>query len=71
MQKMLFKRKDWRSKKAVIQLQRGFSIRLSKLEPDLMYHDLIAFCEEHCISYEKTKNYKLIERMNVHCLVRV
>ena len=61
--KMIFKRRDWRSKLAVIKLYKGPSIRVALLTPETVYDDLIEFCEDHAIHYEKTRDYKLIERM--------
>ena len=61
--KIIFKRTSWNSKLATIQLYKGFSIRVSFFKPENVYEDLITFCEENAINYEKTKDYKIIEKM--------
>ena len=60
--KIIFKRISWSSKPATIKLYKGFSIRVSSFKPESVYEDLITFCEENAINYEKTKDYKIIEK---------
>ena len=61
--KIIFKRIGWNSKLAVIKVRKGLSIRVAYFKPDDVYKDLIVFCEENAIQYEKTKDYKIIEKM--------
>ena len=61
--KIIFKRINWKSKLAVIKIQKGFSIRVTLFTPENVFNDLIKFCEDNAIHYEKTKDYKIIEKM--------
>lgn len=61
-QMILFKRTGWISKLGIIKLHKGLSIRVSLFKPEKIYDDLIIFCEENTIYYEKTKDYTLIEK---------
>ena len=61
--KIIFKRIIWNSKSATIELYKGFSIHVSFFKPESVYEDLLTFCEENAINYEKTKDYKIIEKM--------
>ena len=61
--KVVFKRVSWKTKLAVIQLHKGFSVRISLFKPGSVFHDLIAFCETHHIPYEKTRDYTILEKL--------
>lgn len=61
--KITFKRMGWNSKLAIIKVRKGLSIRVGYFKPNDVYKDLIVFCEENEIQYEKTKDYKIIEKM--------
>ena len=61
--KVVFKRGNWQTKLAVIKLHKGISIRISLFKPDSVFNDLLTFCEKHTIHYEKTKDYKLLEKL--------
>lgn len=61
--KITFKRMGWNAKLAVIKVRKGLSIRVGYFKPNDVYKDLIVFCEENEIQYEKTKDYKIIEKM--------
>ncbi|WP_413367327.1 hypothetical protein [Lysinibacillus sp. 3P01SB] len=60
---IIFKRRDWSSKLAVIKLYKGLSIRVALFKPENVYDDLVEFCEDNAIHYEKTRDYKIIEKM--------
>ena len=62
-QKVVFKRTGWKTKLAVIQLHKGFSVRVSLFKPSSVFNDLMTFCETHRIQYEKTRDYKIIEKL--------
>ena len=62
--KVVFKRVNWNTKLAVIKLHKGISIRISLFKPDSVFNELITFCEKHTIQYEKTRDYKIIEKIN-------
>ena len=59
---IIFKRTGWISKLAVIKLYKGLSIRVPQFKPENVYDDLVKFCEDNTIHYEKTKDYKIIEK---------
>ena len=61
--KITFKRIGWNSKLAVIKVRKGLSIRVGYFKPTDVYKGLIVFCEKNEIQYEKTKDYKTIEKM--------
>ena len=61
--KITFKRMGWNAKLAVIKVRKGLSIHVGYFKPNDVYKDLIVFCEENEIQYEKTKDYKIIEKM--------
>lgn len=60
---IIFKRIGWNSKLAIIKVRKGLSIRVAYFKPNHVYEDLIVFCERSAIQYEKTKDYKIIEKM--------
>ncbi|MER1956991.1 MAG: hypothetical protein ABS942_06410 [Solibacillus sp.] len=61
--KITFKRMGWNAKSAVIKVRKGLSIRVGYFKLNDVYKDLIVFCEENEIQFEKTKDYKIIEKM--------
>lgn len=61
--KITFKRMGWNAKLAVIKVRKGLSIRVGYFKPNDVYKGLIVFCEENEIQSEKTKDYKIIEKM--------
>lgn len=61
--KIIFKRVGWKSKLAAIQVHKGLPIRVALFKPGNVYDDLIVFCEENAIHYDKTEDYKIIEKM--------
>lgn len=60
--KMIFKRVGWKTKLAVIKLEKGLSIRVSLFTPNTIYEDLLGFCKENGIQVEKTKDYLILEK---------
>ena len=61
--KIIFKRIGWKSKLAAIKVHKGLPIRVALFRPENVYDDLIVFCEENGVYYDKTKDYKIIEKM--------
>lgn len=59
----MFKRIGWKSKLAAIQVHKGLPIRVALFKPENVHDDLIGFCEENAVHYEKTKDYQIIEKM--------
>ena len=60
--KITFKRMGWNAKLAVIKIRKGLSIRVGYFKPNDVYKDLIVFCEENEIQYEKTKRKRPLSR---------
>jgi len=61
--KVIFKRVGWKTKLALIKIDKGIPIRISLFTPVSIFNELIAFCEKNNIEYEKTKDYKILEKM--------
>ena len=61
--KVVFKRVNWKTKLAVIKLHTGIPIRITLFKPDSVFNDLLTFCEKHTIQYEKTRDYKILEKL--------
>ena len=61
--KVVFKRVNWQTKLAVIKLHKGIPIRIALFKPDSVFNELITFCEKHTIQYEKTRDYKILEKL--------
>ena len=61
--KVIFKRVNWNTKLAVIKLHKGMPIRITLFKPDSVFNELITFCEKHTIQYEKTRDYKILEKL--------
>lgn len=61
--KVFFKRVNWKTKLAVIKLHKGISIRISLFKPDSVFNELMTFCEKNDIPYEKTRDYKILEKL--------
>ncbi len=61
--KVTFKRVGWKTKSAVIKLERGFPIRVSLFTSITIFEDLLVFCEENTIQVKKTKDYLRLEKM--------
>lgn len=61
---IIFKRAGWKTKSAAIKMNGGFPLRLVSFMPDTLMEELIAFCEANNISYNKTKDFLLLEKMS-------
>ena len=62
MKRITFKRVGWKTKLAVIKLEKGLSIRVSLFTPNTIYKDLLVFCNENNVEVKKTKDYLIIEK---------
>lgn len=62
--KIIFKRVNWKTKLAVIKLQKGVSIRITLFKPDSVFNELMTFCKKNDIQYEKTRDYKILEKLS-------
>ncbi|HWL11903.1 MAG TPA: hypothetical protein VNQ57_02855 [Ureibacillus sp.] len=56
-----FIRVGWAQKAAIIQVKKGFNIRVINFKPTV-YPKLIAFAKKHSISITKTNEYLLLEK---------
>ncbi|MGE8078770.1 hypothetical protein [Peribacillus loiseleuriae] len=59
---MKFKRSSWVTKGVIIQVKKGFSIRVVNFVPHNLFADLIDFANEYGISISKTKDYLVLEK---------
>lgn len=57
-----FKRLGWMTKGAIIQVKKGFNIRVVHFSPNNIFIDLIDFANENSISISKTKDYQILEK---------
>ena len=60
--KIIFRRVGWKTKLAVIKLEKGLSIRVSLFTPMTIYKDLLDFCNKNNVEVEKTKDYLILEK---------
>jgi hypothetical protein len=57
--RMKFKHVGWMTKGAIIQVKKGFNIRVILFTPDNIFEDLIDFANENCISISITKDFRI------------
>lgn len=57
-----FKRVGWTTKCAIIQVSKGFNVRIVNFNPSNVFVDLIDFAHEKGISISKTKDYLILEK---------
>lgn len=62
MKRITFKRVGWKTKLAVIKLEKGLPIRVSLFTPNTIYEDLLVFCNENNVEVKKTKDYLILEK---------
>ncbi|TQR19015.1 hypothetical protein [Psychrobacillus vulpis] len=58
---MKFKRFGWATKGAIIQVRKGFNIRLFDFSPTHIFEELVNFSDENDIAFIKTKDYQILE----------
>ncbi|MGY0694565.1 hypothetical protein ACW2QC_17585 [Virgibacillus sp. FSP13] len=58
-----FVRVGWNEKGAIIKVDKGCNIRLTILESQKAYEDLMDFAHDHEIPIFKTKDYLILEKM--------
>ena len=59
---MKFKRIGWNTKGVIIQVKKGFNIRVVNFSPNNVFIDLIDFANKNGISISKTKDYLILEK---------
>jgi hypothetical protein len=59
---MKIKRIGWNTKGAIIQVKKGFNIRVVNFTPNNVFFNLIDFANENGISISKTKDYLILEK---------
>ena len=57
-----FKRVSWYSKGAIIQVKKGFNIRIVNFAPNDVFKNLLDFAIKNGISYSKTRDYLILEK---------
>jgi hypothetical protein len=60
--RMKFIRVGWMSKGVIIQVKKGFNIRVIHFSPHNILVDLINFANKNNISISKTKDYPILEK---------
>lgn len=60
---MKFKRIGWTNKGAIVQVKKGFNIHVVNFKPNNIFIDLIDFANKNSISFFKTKDYLILEKM--------
>lgn len=60
---MSFRRSNWKAKSTIIKVKRGFAIRVVLFKPETVYEDLLNFCARNGVAYDKTRDYKIIEKL--------
>ena len=60
--RITFKRIGWKTKLAVIKLEKGLPIRVSLFTPTTIFDDLMNYCNENNIEVVKTKDYLILEK---------
>mgnify|MGYP003455611936 CR=1 FL=1 len=66
MRKIIFKRLGWQAQKAIIHMDYGITLRLPHYLPPEAYEVLDNFASSNTIQTNKTKDYKIIEKMIQH-----
>lgn len=61
---VIFKRAGWKTKSAVIKMHQGYPIRLISFVPDTLSEELAAFCKANAVSYFKTKDFLILEKLS-------
>jgi len=59
---MKFKRVGWATKGVVIQVNKGFNIRVVNFVPNNVYINLINFANKYGIPISKTRDYLILEK---------
>ena len=57
-----FVRVGWLSKGAIIQVEKGFNIRVTHFAPKTVIAELLDFAHEHDISMLKTRDFAILEK---------
>lgn len=58
---MKFKRVGWATKGVIIQVRKGFNIRVVNFVPNNVFIELIDFANEYGITISKTRDYLILE----------
>ncbi|KGR77389.1 hypothetical protein CD29_15080 [Ureibacillus manganicus DSM 26584] len=62
LKQLKFTRIGWQTKSVVIQVKKGFNIRLSNFTPDQLFIDLLNFAKLNDVPIYKTKDYMILEK---------
>lgn len=60
--KIVFKRLSWKAKLAVVQVEKGWNMRIALFNPPNVFKELETFVSEHDIDIQKTSDYKILEK---------
>ena len=55
----------WKGKGAIIKLNKGLSLSITKYSPNIVIEDLLAFADKNNIPIKKTKDFMVLEKWNM------
>lgn len=55
----------WKRKGAIIKLNQGFSLPITKYAPDTVIEELMEFADKNVIPVKKTKDFMVLEKWNM------
>ncbi|WP_147628982.1 diguanylate cyclase [Oceanobacillus massiliensis] len=61
--KIHFKRVNWSTKAAVVQLEKGMNLHIRGFTPKAAYDHLMEFAESKDLPISKTRDYRILEKM--------
>ncbi|OMF34684.1 diguanylate cyclase [Paenibacillus sp. FSL H8-0548] len=61
--KIVFKRANWKTKLAIVRVEKAWNMRISLFNPTNVFNELETFANEFDIDIHKTSDYKILEKM--------
>ena len=60
--RIVFKRLSWKTKLAVVQVEKGWNMRIALFNPPNVFKELETFAHEYDVDIQKTSDYKILEK---------
>ncbi|MED3917894.1 diguanylate cyclase [Priestia megaterium] len=60
--RIVFKRLSWKTKLAVVQVEKGWNMRIALFNPPNVFKELETFAHEYDIDIKKTSDYKILDK---------